>query len=300
MPDHTITMTRLLLLCFFLVCLSDSRAQAPASQLYVFDIRVEDTLVSLSQPRYLSAFNPTGYNDHPHWANANVLYASVKMPGMSQPDVYAFDLRLRSKTRMTATESGEYSPKKVMGSDRFSAVRQQFRERDTLLRIWEFPTDLSDNGKPVFSNTAGIGYYEWLNSNQLALFLVGQPNRLVLASTTGQPVRTLATNTGRTFTRLRNGNLVYVDKQATPFQLVEQNLYRLEDAAKPVAPMLGGSEDFVVLPDGGYLAGRDDKLYRLRVGQTTWVEVVDLSAYGISGISRLSINGLGQLALVAL
>ncbi|MBB4077506.1 Tol biopolymer transport system component [Lewinella aquimaris] len=291
----------------FLICLivsvayfGTAAAQAPKSQLYVFDIKVGDTLVTLTNPRYLSGFNGNGYNDHPHWADRNVLYASVSTPDMEQPDIYRFDLANTTRTRLTQTKSGEYSPKRMGDGSRFSAVRQEYVDRDTVLRLWEFPADLSDNGRPVFSTTSGIGYYEWLNNNQLALFLVGNPNQLVMASANGDSPRTLATNTGRTFTRLTNGNLVYVDKSNTPWQLVERNLYRLEEAPKVIAPMVDGTEDFVVLPDGSYLAGNDSKLYRLDpTTPAAWREVVDLGFYGLRRISRLAYDGRGQLAIVA-
>ncbi|MCP9237267.1 hypothetical protein [Lewinella sp. JB7] len=295
-------MLRFLICCLFCVFfIGTAVAQPPKSQLYVFDVRVGDTLVTLTNPRYLSGFNTNGYNDHPHWADNNVLFASVATPDMAQPDIYRFDLANTTRTRLTQTKSGEYSPKKMGDGSRFSAVRQQFTDRDTVLRLWEFPADLSDNGRPVFATTNGIGYYEWLNNNQLALFLVGNPNTLVLASANGESPRTLATNTGRTFTRLTNGNLVYVDKSTTPWQLTERNLYRLDESPRVIAPMLAGTEDFVVLPDGSYLAGGDTKLYRLDPtgASPAWREVVDLGFYGLRRISRLAFDGRGQLALVA-
>lgn len=217
-------------------------AQAPESQLFVFDIRVGDTLISLTNPRYLSGFNPRGYNNHPSWAGRDQLYASIKTPDMTQPDIYRFDLNTRERTRLTQTESGEYSPRRMFNAGRFSAVRQEYAGQDTVLRLWEFPTDLSDNGQPVFTTTNGIGYYEWLNNNQLALFMVQNPNQLVLVSSNGDAPRTLATNTGRTFTRLTNGNLVYVDKSTSPWQLVEKNLYRMEEAPRVIGPMVGGGK----------------------------------------------------------
>ena len=293
----------------FLLCLavcvstlSSLRAQeAPPTQLYVFDLRLSDTSLSVSNPRYLTDFNRTGYNNHPNWADRNILYASVKLPEMAQPEVYRFDLSDNSRTRLTQTEAGEYSPKKMTGGSRFSAVRQEYVGQDTVLRLWEFPADLSDNGKPVLPGISGVGYYEWLNNAQLALFMVASPNQLVLASTGGDTPRTLATNTGRAFTRLTNGNLVYVDKSSTPYTLVEQNLYRLEDAPRVIAPMARETEDFIVLPDGTFLAGSGSRLYRLTPtdGSGQWREVVDLSFYGFQRISRLAFNGQNQLALVA-
>ena len=296
-------MIRFLSLCLttYLAATGGVNAQAPQTQLYVFDLRMNDTSLTVSNPRYLTAFNPTGYNNHPNWADRNVLYASVTLPTMEQPDLYRFDLSNNTRERLTDTEAGEYSPKKMIGGSRFSAVRQEYLGQDTVLRLWEFPADLSDNGQPVLPGTTGVGYYEWLNNAQLALFINASPNQLVLASTSGDAPRTLATNTGRSFTRLNNGNLVYVDKGSVPFNLVEQNLYRLEQAPRVIAPMAHETEDFVLLPDGTFLAGSGSRLYRLdpRNGTGSWREVVDLSFYGLERISRLAYNGQNQLAVVA-
>lgn len=274
-------------------------AQAPPTQLFVFDLQANDTSVVLTNPRYLTAFNAEGYNNHPNWADNDALYASIKTPEMAEPDVYLFDLNDNTRTRLTQTAAGEYSPKPRGQRGRFSAVRQEVNGQDTVLRLWEFPVDRSDNGQPVLSTTAGVGYYAWLNNVQLALFMVGAPNELVLASSNGDAPRTLARSPGRTFQRLRNGNLVYVDKSVTPWQLVEQNLYRQEEAPITVAEVPEGTEDFVVLPDGSYLTGVGSKLYRLPTGATQWRQVVDLTYYGLRDITRLSLSDRGRLAVVA-
>ena len=288
----------------FALCLlaQVANAQAPNTQLYVFDLTLSDTSVVLNKPLYLTDFNRDGYNNQPYWIDDNRLYASVQLPGQEQPDVYRFDLASRTREQMTATQAGEYSPKtQVAGGDRFTAVRQEYVGRDTVLRLWDFPADRSDNGRPVFTSLTGIGYYEWLNASQLALFLVENPSRLVLsAAGDGATPREIAPNTGRTFGRLANGNLVYVDKSTSDWQLQEKNLYRLEEPARTVGPMLEGSEDFVVLRDGSYLTGRGSRLYRLRANDAEgWRLVADLSNYGLQNITRLSVNRNGRLALVS-
>lgn len=296
-------MFRFLLCPLLLFSLSNAgMAQAPNTQLYVFDLQVTDTAVSLSRPQYLSGFNADGYNNQPYWIGDNSLYATVQLPDDEQPDVYRFDLAARTRKRMTATEAGEYSPKtQVAGGDRFTAVRQEFIGADTVLRLWDFPADLSDNGRPVFTTTSNIGYYEWLNASQLALFLVGSPNRLVIsAAGDGATPQELATNTGRTFARLSNGNLVFVDKSTPTWQLVERNLYRTDEGNRSIAAMLDGSEDFVILRDGSFLSGRGSKLYRLQPQASgEWTLVADLSHYDMQNITRMSVNRNGRLALVS-
>ncbi|MTB50221.1 hypothetical protein [Lewinella sp. W8] len=275
-------------------------AQLPNTQVYVFDIAQKDTSLVFSKPRYLTAFNQLGYNNQPHWLDRNVLMMSVQLPEMEQPDIFSFDLNTNTRTRMTRTRSGEYSPKAIGDGRKFSAVRQEYLGRDTVLRLWEFPANLTDNGRPVFKYINGIGYYEWLNSSQLALFIVGNPNTLAIASADSDRPRVLATEAGRCFKRLPNGNLAYVSKAEPGWTLVEQNLYRLNDPPRLVTTVVQGSEDFAILRDGSYLMAGGSKIFRFDpIRSPQWTEVVDLRFYGIKNITRLESNGFGQLAIVA-
>lgn len=290
----------LLTFCLCFACSLVAQAQLPQTQVYVFDVVAGDTTITFTKPTYLTAFNQRGYNNQPYWSDREELLLSVQQPEMQQPDIFRFDLRTNTKTRMTQTVSGEYSPKGMGDGRKFSAVRQEYVGRDTVLRLWEFPTSLQDNGKPVFKYINGIGYYEWLNSVQLALFLVGNPNTLALASVDTDRPRTLANNVGRCFRRLPNGNLAYVSKETSTWTIVEQNLYRLNEAPRPVTSCINGSEDFAILRDGSYLMAGGSKIYRYDpIRNPEWREVVDLRFYGIRNISRIEANGFGKVAIVA-
>ena len=282
-----------------LVC-GGLRAQLPTTQVYVFDLTAGDSTITFSKPQYLTGFNQRGYNNQPDWTDREELLLSVQLPEMEQPDVFSFDLGRKTRTRLTRTRSGEFSPKGMGDGSKFSAVRQEYVGRDTVLRLWEFPSSLLDNGRTVFKYINGIGYYEWLNSKQLALFLVGAPNTLAIASVDSDNPRTLAQNVGRCFRRLPNGNLAYVSKQTPSWTLVEQNLYRLTEAPRVVTTCINGAEDFAVLPDGSYLMAGGSKIYRYDpIRLPEWREVVDLRFYGIRNITRLEPNGFGKLAVVA-
>lgn len=290
-------------LLFPLICLLATLpafAQLPSTQVYVFDYSVRDTLVDFQKPLYLTAFNQEGYNNQPSWIDRNNLLMSVELPGQEQPDIYSFDLPRKTKSRLTATKAGEYSPKVMGAGQRFSAIRQEYIGRDTVLRLWEFPMNLENSGKPVFKNITNSGYYEWLNSVQVALFLVTSPNALVMAAADSENTQRLAGNTGRCFKRQPNGNLAFVDKSEFPYRIVEKNLYRLDEAPRLVTTTVQGAEDFAILTDGSYLMGKGSKIYRFDpIRNPKWVEVTDLRLYGIKNISRIETNGFGRLALVA-
>ena len=294
------TMQRLLLLLIGALASGFAAAQLPNTQVYVFDMAIRDTTITFSKPLYVTGFNARGYNNQPGWVDRNTLLLSVQMPGDDQPDIYKMDIGRKTKTRLTATSAGEYSPKVMTGGRKFSAIRQEYVGQDTVLRLWEFPLDLSNNGRPVFPTMNGTGYYEWLNSAQVALYLVKNPSALAMASIDSDAPRELATRTGRCFARQPNGNLAYVDKSKLPWRILEQNLYRLTEAPALVTETRPGAEDFSILPDGSYLMGQGSRIYRFDpIKSPRWIELTDLRLYGIDNISRITTNNFGRIAIVA-
>lgn len=278
-------------------------AQLPVTKVFSFDFERRDTAFTFSNPQYLSAFNPSGYNNQPSFIDDDVMLMAVQYPEMPQPDIFSFDFRNNTQTRVTRTRSGEYSPKPIGDGTRFSAVRQEYLGQDTVLRVWEFPSNRVDNGRPVFKYLNGTGYYSWLNSRQLALFLTGVPSQLVLGDVTTDKTVPLAENPGRCFERLPNGNLIYVQKgtaPGAPWLLMEKSLYRLNQPARTLLETLPGSEDFVVLNDGTILMTNGSKIYHFDpIRDRNWREIVDLRFYGIRKLSRLAYNGRNRLVVVS-
>ncbi|MEM9835556.1 MAG: hypothetical protein AAF828_03590 [Bacteroidota bacterium] len=278
-------------------------AQLPVTKVYAFDFQRRDTAFTFSNPQYLTAFNPYGYNNQPSFIDDHVLMMAVQYPDMPQPDIFSFDLRQKTQSRVTRTRSGEYSPKPIGDGTFFSAVRQEYIGRDTFIRLWRFPTNRIDNGQPVFQYLNGTGYYEWLNSSNLALFLVGNPNQLAITRVGSEKPVVVAENVGRSFHRLPNGNLAYVykgDTPSSPWVVAEQNLYRLNEPGRIITETLPNAEDFTVLADGSFIMGAGSKLFHFDpIRSSNWREIVDLRFYGIRNISRITTNGKGVLALVS-
>ncbi|PHI19196.1 hypothetical protein CEQ90_14125 [Lewinellaceae bacterium SD302] len=293
---------RQFLIILLVLGLSPLAAQLPVTKVFSFELERRDTAFTFSNPQYLTAFNPNGYNNQPSFVDDDVMLMAVQYPEMPQPDIFSFDLSARTQTRVTRTRSGEYSPKPIGDGSRFSAVRQEYLGRDTVLRVWEFPTNRVDNGRPVFKYLNGTGYYSWLNSHQLALFLTGSPSQLVLGDVTTDKTVPLAENPGRSFDRLPNGNLIYVQKSnatGAPWLLMEKSLYKLNQPARTLVETLPGSEDFIVLNDGTVLMANGSKIYHFDpIRDRNWREIVDLRFYGIRKLSRLAYNGRDRIAVV--
>lgn len=276
-------------------------AQLPTTNVYLFDLTAGDRDFRFSNPRYLTDFNPVGYNNQPVFISDEELFVTVQLPSMAQPDIYSLNLTDKTKTRITRTPSGEYSPQRMPDYYNFSAVRQEVAGRDTVLRLWQFPLNRLTNGRPLFRYLTGMGYYAWLDSRRVALFMVDTPNYLALANTDRDEVTRIAENVGRCFQRMPNGNLAYVQKSASgPWYLMEKNTYRPESEPRQLVATLPNAEDFFVLPNGVFLMGKGSKIYAFDpLRDNDWRELVDLRFYQISNITRLAVSNDYKIAIVA-
>ena len=278
-------------------------AQLPQSNIYLFNMRqVSDSLFEFSEPQYLTAFNSNGYNNQPSFFTNDELYISAQLPSMQQPELYLLNLQDKTKLRVTETQEGEFSPVRMPDFYNFSAIRQEYLNRDTVIRLSQFPLDRQTNGKPVFKYLQGIGYYCWINSKEVAVFVIDDPSYLALANVDTDDLIPLATDVGRCIRKLPNGNLSFVQRnEAGLWQIMELSLYRRGSyQAQPIITALPGTEDFAVLPDGTYIMGRGSKLYKFnRFRDEDWIEIADMRYYNITNISRLAVSADMMIAIVA-
>lgn len=294
-------MKKILSFCALLSFALTLFGQTPTSNIYLFDMVISQDTIEFTNPRYLTEFNANGYNNHPSFFSNNELVISSQTPAEAMPELIMFDLEKKTKTKMTSTLEGEYSPVRMNDYFSFSAVRMQITGRDTLLQLWQFPVDRLGNGKPVFKYLNKIGYYEWVNSYQVAVFMVDNPTMLAIANTVSDQLTPVATNVGRCFRLLNTGNLAYVQKSDYEnWKIMEKNMFQPNAPASKIVDTIPGAEDFAVLRDGTLIMGKGSRLYKFnRFVDEEWIEIVDLRYYEISNITRLAVSPDDKVAIVA-
>ncbi len=251
-------------------------------------------------PRYLTAFNPKGYNNQPQFFADNELWLTAQtLDDTTQTEIYALDLLLKKVTRVTATPlTAEYSPTPMPGGKRFSAVRV---EEDGHQRLWSFPLDRSDNGRPEFPRLLNVGYHCWLNDTLVAFFIVGEngaAHALKVAGTLSQKPKWIASNIGRCLLHTADNKLAFVQKPTEQTWFLK-TWNPVTNAQEIVIKTLANCEDFALMPDGTYLMGDGYKLYYFKPGRDTdWKEMADFSKYGVQKITRMAVGKDGKLAVV--
>jgi len=273
----------------------------PATQVYAFDMEQEnDTIWHFRNPRYLTAFNPGGYNNQPAFIANDLLMLTVQFPDSVQSDIYQLDLRRQTLMQVTATLESEFSPQLTPNELYFSAVRVELDEEHTQ-RLWRFPMDRLGYGEPALQYVRNVGYYAWLDRSKVALFIVNEPPMLVLADTRDGSTRPVVSDIGRGLQRLPNGWLAFVHKERPDAWYIKA----LDPATlemRTLAETLPGVEDFTVMPDGTLLQAHRSKLYKRHPRRdSSWVLMADFKHYDMAQISRLAVSPDGRtIALVAL
>jgi hypothetical protein len=254
--------------------------------------------------------NNPGYDNQPFFTpdGRGVLFTSVRGPGVTQTDIYRYDIGSKLISQVTATPESEYSPT-ISPAGNLSVIRVEL-DADKTQRLWQFTADGRDP-RPVLETIKPVGYHAWADAQSLALFVLGQPATLQLADARSGTAVTLATDIGRSLQRIPvagraaadTAAISFVQRERTPdgVSLVIKELNPSTRAISVLTPAVPGSTeaDCAWTPDGTLLMGKGATLYGWRRGQSGWKEVVSLERLSLSGVTRLAVSPQGDyLALV--
>ena len=265
---------------------------AASTDIYVYRLR---GLPLLTRGQFANLTQRRGYDNQPFWdGNDRLLYTSQDR---GQTDIYAVDFGSSTIQRVTNTAESEYSAAPTPDDSAITVVRV---ERDSVQRLWRFPRD---GGAPslVLEDIRPVGYFAWLDTTSLALFVLGSPNSLQIADTRTGAGRTVAHGIGRSLQRVPGGRRAsFLHRSGTHWVL------------RTVDPVAGAAsiDSIAVMPDSAdYVVWRSanelytaagSRIYRLRPPGGRWEVVADLAGEGIRGISRLALSPDGRrLAFVA-
>lgn len=268
-----------------------AHAQAPeGTDIWVFPLSGGGRFVDV--PSGVRATNRPGYDNQPSFLPGGryLLFTSIDDAG--QADIQRFDMDNRTVEQLirTAPES-EYSATLMPTGDRISVIRV---EADSTQRLWSF--DL-DGGTPelVLKDIRPVGYHAWLDRDRLALFVLGSPATLQVASVASGLGEVLARDIGRSLHKAPStGSISFVQWSDTRDGTIMEMDPRTGES-RILAPLLDENEFFAWTPEGVLLTGQGTKLFRWIPGSSRgWEELADLAPAGVRGISRIAVSPEGD------
>lgn len=271
-----------LIVWVILVFSTSISAQLPDTEIYLSRIIVTGKNYSCSPAENIT--NRPGYDNQPFFTSSStILYIQADT---IQSDVFEYSLSSKSRRRISNTLESEYSPTEFEGE--IYVVRVDADSAQRLYRIH----DRNFEKAVVIENSDSIGYYCNLSSGLIAAFILGEANTLQLINSTTHSRTLIASDIGRCMKLSTDKKRMFFVLKSNPAEWFIYSLNISDFSLELVTPVLPGSEDFALLPDGSILMGSKGKLYIFN--RQSWTEIADFSQ-SIGDFYRIAINSNGTL-----
>ena len=267
-------------------------AAIPSTDVYL--LRLGRGVLPFSR-RLVNITNRRGYDNQPSFDGSAIFYTSVRG---GQADIYRFENGRH--VPVTSTPESEYSAALSPDARSITVVRV---ERDSTQRLWRFPTDGSAPSL-VLRDVKPVGYFAWLDSVTLALFVLGNPNTLQIADTRTGVARVVTSNIGRSLQRVPGGRRAsFVQRDGATWILKTVDPTPRADGGwdvETIAALPDSAEHIAWKSADELYTAAGSRIYHLRLPGHSWETVADLSRAGVKHITRLALHPNGrELAIVA-
>ena len=282
---------------YFVVALTLSgqviSAQSADPEIFLFSVRNESGKYVFSGGKNISSNK--GYDNQPSFAldSESVFFTSDRRE--SNFDIYRYDLADGGTTAVTATNENEYTAKELDG-DTITFVREGENQLMTVIKY----DRRSKKETPAFKVKEPIAYYAF-NSNGDALVWIRYAFFAHWINTSKSINQYVANYVQPSVPHLIPGTEKFSFMQRHP----DDSLWIKEfdpatAAVRPIVQAKAGKKDYCWMADGSLLIGSGTKIYRFdQETDKSWVEIADLSSFGIKDITRIAASPDGKhVALV--
>ncbi|WP_298758579.1 nuclear transport factor 2 family protein [uncultured Psychroserpens sp.] len=262
------------------------------TEVFLFDLEANSSKIEVKNAKNLS--NNEGYDNQPSFLNDRyILFASTRN---GQTDIAKYDMRYDSKSWLNFTEGGEYTPLKIPNKNEVSAVRL---DKDSKQRLYAYNMSNGDSNELI--QDLVVAYYTWYDEQTIVSAVIEEDNlNLYTTNLEEGKSRKYQLNVGRSFHKIPNSNLVSYISKDNENQWQIKSLNPISGATKVIANTIAGVEDICWLDSKTILSGKDNILYKLTLQKdNNWKKIADLTANGITKITRLAVNPEGTKLLIA-
>jgi hypothetical protein len=266
-------------------------APPPGTDLYL--VPLASGLQTMKDARPAPVSVAAGYDNQPYFSadGGRILFAANR--DGRQIDVFVFDRGSGRATQLTSTPTNEnsptYLPSGIGAPGGFSVVRT---EPDKTQRLWRFDAQ-GRNPQLVLTEVRPVGYHTWVDADRLALFVLGPPSTLRLASVKTGAAEIVAEGIGRSLHSIPGTRLVsFVQREPSGEFWIKQ----IDVDSKAVTPLVrvveGNTErDMAWMPDGKtILMSGGTKIYSWTRGQSGWTEIFDAAPHKLGAVTRLAVS----------
>jgi dipeptidyl aminopeptidase/acylaminoacyl peptidase len=271
-------------------------APPPSTDIYLLPLSGGVASMKAAKPSPISTGE--GYDNQPCFSadGRRILFAANR--DGKQIDIFVFNRDNGRVAQLTETPTNENSPTYLDGGDGSFSVVQS--EPDKRQRLWRFNAQ-GREPQLILTDINPVGYHAWIDAGRLALFVLGQPNSLQLASVKTGKGEVAAQGIGRSLHRIPGTRLVsFVHREASGEFFVKQIDPDTKKIDMLVKVVDGNTErDLAWMPDGKtILMSGGTKVFSWTRGAQGWTEVFDAAAHGLGAVTRIAVSNNGDAVAI--
>ncbi|WP_258099272.1 TolB family protein [Marinoscillum pacificum] len=252
----------------------------PGTEVFLFEIKQGKSSLELRKP--INVSDNKGYDNQPSFTDdGHLLYTSFRD---GNTDLVKYDVKSGTKTYLTETSSGEYSPIQMPDKSSLSTITLENSGRQLL---WKYDLDGSLQGEELIPYLK-IGYHTWLNADTLFAFVLGAHSTLQLIDLSTQRAEVITDDIGRSLHIIPGSSaLSYVKKSEGDWKIMKYDISA--DSSLVITTTQPGVEDMCWYDEKTIIMGKGDLLYSW-TETGGWQQIANLSLWKLSGITRLAVS----------
>ncbi|MFN3996362.1 TolB family protein [Algoriphagus sp.] len=243
--------------------------------------------------------NRPEYDNQPNFINDyQLVFSAADETG--NHDIIVYNFTTNKFTNLSKTEDrSEFSPTLTDCGQYVAAV---VVEPDGRQRLWLYPTNY---GEPelLYDDIAPVGYYDWYD-NKAAMFVLGEPNKLVYARGKGDLVE-IDDHIGRAVKRRPKTSQISYLSMKSPKETGDglELLIRTHDIKSEKTGVLGfglaGSLDFIWQDNHYLLMAQGNNVFQKKSNHSKWEFLGEIKSDTHQNISRMAYSpDLNKLVVV--
>jgi hypothetical protein len=277
---------------FCIIINTISLSAQPGTEIFLFDVKTKNGKMILSNPRNIT--NHIGYDNQPsfHPEKPIIYYASANDEGRT--DIVQYNYKTNQRNAITKSHEREYSPTVTPDKKFISCILQRDSGAQDLVK---YPIDGGD--ARILIDDEIVGYHAWIDANNIVVFTLPQPFKLLQIDLVKKTKFVVAENIGRSLHRIPKDDAIsYTQKVAeNHFNILRYN--PTDKTSSVISSDLKNADgDMCWTSSGKILATLGNKIIMLDQLENTWKEVEIKSENETRPFTRLAMSPDGKILAV--
>ncbi len=244
-----------------------------------FSINPETAYALTDRPQYDN--QPSFINDY------QLVFSAADETGNF--DIIVYNFKAKKFTNLSKTSDRNETSPRITACGMYIAV--VVSEPDKKQRIWLYPTNF-EPAELLYNDIEPVGYYD-LYDSKAAMFILGEPNKLIYAQGRNDLIEIDTEITRSINRRPKTSAITYLSTRETKSEQ-DRKAYQLKSydiesgTRKDLGFGLTGSQDFIWLDKNHLLMAQGNTIYTRKHSDENWEPIGTINSETHQNISRMA------------